>query len=55
MAKYALESLGIDAPVVMCGNQVLFFQQSQISGMAKLGGIVTSIGCDIEDVGRMEL
>ena len=46
--KHVRKLLRIDAPVITWGNQVLFFQQSQISDMTKLNGTVTSFRCDFE-------
>lgn len=47
-AEQVRRSLYIDAPVITSGNQVLFFQQSQISDMTRFNGTVTSFDCDLE-------
>lgn len=51
-AEYVRRSLRIDAPVITRKNHVLFFQQSQISGMTKLDGTVTSFRCfaDLQEI-----
>jgi hypothetical protein len=47
-AEFVRRWLGIDEPIITRENHVLFFQQSQISDMTKLGGSVTSFRCGAE-------